>query len=88
MGERQIADRSSDSLQTDIVTRLEVLAEKLLAQWPEPDDPYNPRVVFDAIVEVERLRAAGDALAEATAWWNRGNDLGDAARVWQEARRG
>ena len=31
--------------------------------------------------EVERLRAAGDALAEALAWWGKGNDAGDAARA-------
>ena len=38
--------------------------------------------------EVERLRAAGDALAEALAWWGKGNEAGDAARkAWQEARR-
>ena len=38
--------------------------------------------------EIERLRAAGDALAEALAWWGKGNEWGDAARVaWQEARR-
>lgn len=38
--------------------------------------------------EIERLRAAGDALAEALAWWGKGNDAGDAAcEAWQEARR-
>ena len=37
--------------------------------------------------EIVRLRAAGDALAEALAWWGKGNDAGDAAlAAWQEAR--
>ena len=64
----------------DIVERLRGRASNPLAL------KRDAVVMEQAADEIERLRAAGDALAEATAWWNRGNDLGDAARVWQEAR--
>lgn len=38
--------------------------------------------------EIERLRAAGDALAEVVAWWGEGTSTGDAVlAAWEEARR-
>jgi hypothetical protein len=46
----------------------------------------------DAADEIERLRAAGDALAECLRWWADFADQGypddDALRTWEEARRG
>ena len=42
----------------------------------------------EAADEIKRLRAAGDALADALAWWGKGNDAGDAAlAAYREARR-
>lgn len=61
----------------DIVAQLEVLAEKLLIQWPEPDDQYNPTVVFDAIKEIGWLREALTDARSELAWLES-----------QEARRG
>jgi len=38
--------------------------------------------------EIDRLRAAGDALAEVVAWWGEGTSTGDAVlAAWEEARR-
>ncbi len=38
--------------------------------------------------EIERLRAAGDAMAEVVAWWGEGTSTGDAVlAAWEEARR-
>ena len=70
----------------DIVTRLAEEIDSLKA---------DPQVLRDAIVEIERLRAAGDALA--TTWPEEdrcGCDNKDCRAVvkafdaWQEARRG
>ncbi len=39
--------------------------------------------------EIERLRAAGDALAQVVAWWGDGTTTGDAVLAgWEEARYG
>lgn len=64
----------------------------LRPRFVEGYDPAIDRMsdrIDELEAENERLRTAGDALAEALAWWGKGNDRGDAARVaWQEARRG
>jgi hypothetical protein len=37
--------------------------------------------------EIERLRAAGDAMAEVVAWWGEGTSTGDAVlAAWEEVR--
>jgi hypothetical protein len=48
--------------------------------------PCNARL--DAADEIERLRAAGDALAQVVAWWGDGTTTGTAVLAgWEEARR-
>jgi hypothetical protein len=45
-------------------------------------------VTQEAADQIERLRAAGDALAEVVAWWGEGTSTGDAVlAAWEEARR-
>lgn len=59
----------------DIVTRLQ-------------DTAYETDLCWEAADEIERLRAAGDALAEylMRAW--RSDAASDLVAAWQEARRG
>ncbi len=77
------ANRAPTGAQDDIVERLR--------RCPEQFPPYSVRT--DAAAEIERLRAAGDALAEAIGRALCGDDgaidFADAAlAVWEEARRG
>jgi hypothetical protein len=60
-----------------------------------PDADYDTMMdslqarIRDMWAEIERLRAAGDALAEVVAWWGEGTSTGDAVlAAWEEARRG
>jgi len=67
----------------DIVKRLRHAEDNGICEW---------QVLIDAADEIERLRAAGDALAEALHAWINGMDAfaNDRSRIqaWQEARRG
>jgi hypothetical protein len=67
----------------DIVTRLR--------GWVDRMDP-SLLVLTEAADEIERLRAAGDALAECLRYWADFADEAypdrDALRTWEEARRG
>jgi hypothetical protein len=73
------ANRAPTGAQDDIVERLR--------RCPEQFPPYSVRT--DAAEEIERLRAAGDALAQVVAWWGDGTTTGDAVlAAWEEARYG
>ena len=73
------ANRAPTGAQDDIVERLR--------RCPEQFPPYSVRT--DAAAEIERLRAAGDALAQVVAWWGDGTTTGDAVlAAWEEARYG
>jgi hypothetical protein len=73
------ANRAPTGAQDDIVERLR--------RCPEQFPPYSVRT--DAAAEIERLRAAGDALAQVVAWWGDGTTTGDAVLAgWEEARYG
>ena len=70
----------------DIVTRLRIIhcaADDLT--------PCGTCLTCQAADEIERLRAAGDALAECLRYWANFADEAypddDALRTWQEARR-
>ena len=69
----------------DIVTRLHDRLDSVVFV-PDRDD------LIDAADEIERLRAAGDALAECLRYWADFADEAypddDALRTWEEARRG
>jgi hypothetical protein len=71
----------------DIVTRLRIIhcaADDLI--------PCGTCLICQAADEIERLRAAGDALAECLRYWADFADEAypddDALRTWEEARRG
>lgn len=68
----------------DIVTRLRHAEDNGICEW---------QVLIDAADKIERLRAAGDALAEALRGWIDGmedafTDDQDRLNAWQEVRRG
>lgn len=69
------------------------IVERLRAEAKSGNMPLGRS--FDALAvadEIERLRAAGDALAEALHGWCNGMDAftddAERLRAWQEARRG
>jgi hypothetical protein len=71
----------------DIVTRLRVIhcaADDLT--------PCGTCLICQAADEIERLRDAGDALAERLRWWTDGTDEAypdhQALQTWDDARRG
>jgi hypothetical protein len=60
---------------------------------PHSADRQHFALVADLLeaqqAEIERLRTAGDALAEVVAWWGDGTTTGDAVlAAWEEARYG
>ena len=75
----------------DIVASLRASAEWIKdlehESWHGTADVQN-----DAANEIERLRAAGDALAECLRWWADFADEAypddEALRTWEKARRG
>lgn len=77
----------------DIVTRLRELMADLLYN-PDCDDEGCGdcawhRIGADAISEIERLRAAGETLANAVATYCGDEAWADRAlKAWEEARRG
>jgi hypothetical protein len=73
----------------DIVTRLRDRQRELEFWWPDDDPPLT--WVGEAADEIERLRAAGDALAERLRWWTdvaREAAASVVLQTWEEARRG
>ena len=58
--------------------------------WPNEDPPLSQ--CGRAAVEIERLRAAGDALAERLRWWTDNTDAWyrdhRVLQRWEEVRRG
>ncbi len=68
------------------------ILERLRNRYPDVVHPHlltDAELIGAAVVEIERLRAAGDALAEVVAWWGDGTSTGDAVlAAWEEARRG
>ena len=66
------------------------LLADIIAKWG--DYGAHADVFRSMLAEIERLRAAGDALAEALHGWCNGMDAftddWERLRVWQEARRG
>jgi len=66
----------------DIVDRLRIIDNKYTEFWQQ-------RLMDEAADEIERLRAAGDALAEACAFVRaHPAEVTRALTAWQEARRG
>lgn len=67
----------------DIVTRLRRSLEMSVTRRA---------VIIEAADEIERLRAAGDALATRLRWWTDDTDASypdhQALRTWEEAHRG
>lgn len=85
----------------DIVTRLHFAADEHLYRICKPDSPdthgahgdiCHEQVMTAAADEIERLRAAGDELAEHLSNWAYSTEhaLSDhrALETWEEARRG
>lgn len=74
----------------DIVTRLRERQREVEEWWPNGDEPLTLAGV--AADEIERLRAAGDALAERLRWWT--DDTDEAypdhrvLQTWEEIRHG
>ena len=68
----------------DIVERLRTAPPSMLGVRLEAADLIEAQQT-----EIERLRAAGDALAQVVAWWGDGTTTGDAVLAgWEEARYG
>jgi hypothetical protein len=60
--------------------------------WNAPEGEPWVEALGDAADEIERLRVAGDALAQRLRWWTDDTDASypdhEALRTWEKTRRG